>query len=144
MEITSHSSRRFFKPPFLFLVSVLSACSHTVTMYPRGGGEVGSGSLNDGTREIQVLLKGKRYTGKFVRNQTYGFALGQTFGSAPSGAVLKPGFGTTATMGASNQATAVLVSGSDVLRCDLVVVNASDGSGVCTDSNNLAYDVLIK
>jgi hypothetical protein len=128
----------------LSFLPILAACSHTVMMYPRGGGDVGSGSLNDGTREIQVLLKGKQYTGKFVRNQTYGFGLDQTFGAAPSGPVMKPGFGTTSTMGASNQATAVLVSGSDVLRCDLVVVNASDGSGVCTDSNNLAYDVLIK
>ncbi len=113
-------------------------------MYPRGGGEVGFGSLNDGTREIQVLLNGNKYSGKFVRNQTYGFGLGQTFGSTQSGLVMKPSFGTNATMGASNQATAVLDSGSDVLRCDLVVVNDSDGSGVCTDSNNLAYDVVIK
>lgn len=113
-------------------------------MYPRGGGDVGSGSLNDGTREIRVQLKGKQYSGKFVRNQTYGFGFGQSFGAAPTGLAMKPGFGTAVTMGASNQATAVLVSGSEVLRCDLVVVNASDGSGICTDSNHLAYDVVIK
>ncbi len=57
---------------------------------------------------------------------------------------MKPGFNTSAVMGASNQATAVLTSGAEVLRCELVVVNASDGSGVCVDANNLVYDVLIK
>lgn len=122
----------------------LSACSHTVTLFPRDGGGTGSGTLNDGTREIQVQLKGKQYTGKFVRNQSYGFGLGQSFGAGSTGLVMKPGFNTAATMGASNQATAVLTSGADVLRCELVVVNASDGSGVCLDANNAAYDVLIK
>jgi hypothetical protein len=57
---------------------------------------------------------------------------------------MKPGFNTAAMMGATNQATAVLTSGAEVLRCELVVVNASDGSGVCVDANNLSYDVLIK
>lgn len=123
---------------------ILAACSHTVTMYPRGGGEIGTGSLNDGNREIVVTLKGKQYAGKFVRNQSYGFGIGQSFGATQTGIALKPGFNTAAMMGATNQATAVLTSGAEVLRCELVVVNASDGSGVCVDANNLTYDVLIK
>lgn len=131
----------------LLLISffpLLAACSHTLTMYPRGSGDLGTGSLNDGTREIHVQLKGKQYTGKFVRNQTYGFGLGQSFGATSTGLAMKSGFATAVTMGSSNQATAVLISGTEVLRCDLVVINASDGSGICTDSNNLAYDVVIK
>lgn len=127
-----------------FLLPILAACSHTVTMYPRGGGDIGTGTLNDGTREIVVTLKGKQYAGKFVRNQSYGFGIGQSFGAAPTGLYMKPGFNTAAMMGASNQATAVLTSGAEVLRCELVVVNASDGSGVCLDANNFAYDLLIK
>lgn len=126
------------------LLPILAACSHTVTMYPRGGGDIGTGTLNDGTREIVVTLKGKQYAGRFVRSQSYGFGIGQSFGAAPTGLTMKPGFNTAAMMGASNQATAVLTSGTEVLRCELVVVNASDGSGVCVDANNLTYDVLIK
>jgi hypothetical protein len=129
---------------FFSFFPFLAACSHTVTMYPRGGGDIGTGTLNDGNREIVVTLKGKQYAGKFVRNQSYSFGIGQSFGAAPTGIALKPGFNTASMMGATNQATAVLTSGTEVLRCELVVVNASDGSGVCTDSNNLAYDVLIK
>lgn len=128
----------------LALLPILAACSHTVTMYPRGGGDIGTGTLNDGTREIVVTLKGKQYAGKFVRIQSYGFGIGQSFGAAPTGLTMKPGFNTAAMMGASNQATAVLTSGTEVLRCELVVVNASDGSGVCVDANNLTYDVSIK
>lgn len=113
-------------------------------MYPRGGGDIGTGTLNDGNREIVLTLKGKQFAGKFVRNQSYGFGIGQSFGAAPTGIALKPGFSTAAMMGATNQATAVLTSGTEVLRCELVVVNASDGSGVCVDANNQTYDVLIK
>lgn len=132
------------KKIFLALLPFIAACSHTVTMYPRGGGDIGTGTLNDGSRDITVNLKGKQYTGKFVRNQSYGFGIGQSFGTGSTGLIMKPGFNTSAVMGASNQATAVLTSGSEVLRCELVVVNASDGSGVCVDANNLVYDVLIK
>lgn len=132
------------KKIFLALLPFIAACSHTVTMYPRGGGDIGTGTLNDGSRDIAVNLKGKQYTGKFVRNQSYGFGLGQTFGAGPTGIAMKPGFNTAAMMGATNQATAVLTNGSDVLRCELVVVNASDGSGVCVDEKGVTYDVLIK
>lgn len=144
MKVMFHKTMLIRKVAVVYGLLAVSACSHTVTLFPRGGGEAGSGTLNDGTREIQLQLKGKQYTGKFVRNQTYGFGLGQSFGAKPTGLAMKPGFGTTVTMGSSNQATAVLVSGTEVLRCDLVVVNASDGSGICTDSNHLAYDVVIK
>lgn len=144
MAITNQKNRLFSKSAIALSLSVLAACSHTVTMYPRWGGDVVTGSLNDGTREIQLMVKGKQYTGKFVRNQTSSFGVGQTFGASQSGLAMKSGFGTTALIGASNQATAVLVSGSDVLRCELVVVNASDGNGVCIDQDDVTYDVLIK
>jgi hypothetical protein len=132
------------KRVLLSLLPILAACSHTVTMYPRAGGDIGTGTLNDGSREIVVTLKGKQYVGKFVRSQSYGLGIGQSYGAAPTGLTMKPVFNTAAMMGASNQATAVLTSGAEVLRCELVVVNASDGSGVCVDANNAAYDVLIK
>lgn len=130
----------------LAAVSLLSACSHSVSLYPRGAGEVGTGTLNDGTREIVIHLRGKTYTGKFVRNETYGVSVGQTLSVGNFGRLnsMQQGFGTSGSFGSSNQAAALLVSGSDVLRCDLVVVNASDGSGVCSDRDGQLYDVLIK
>ncbi len=56
-------------------VLVLGGCSHTVTLYPRGGGEQAIGTLNDGSRNMSVTLKGITYTGKFVPGQTFGFGV---------------------------------------------------------------------
>ena len=90
----------------------LAACGHIVTLYPRGGGDQATGTLNDGSRNMSVTLKGSTYTGKFVPGQTFGFAVGQSLGAASS-------FGTAMMVGNSNQSSALLVStdGKSVLRC---------------------------
>ncbi len=131
---------------FMTTFLLLSACSHTVTLFPRGGGDIATGTLNDGNRDVVVHLQGKTYTGKFVRNETYGVSVGQSLGVGYLGRLnsMQQGFGTAGSFGSSNQASALLTSGSDALRCDLVVVNASDGSGVCSDRDGQLYDVLIK
>ena len=120
-------------------VLALSACGHIVTLYPRGGGEQATGTLNDGSRNMSVTLKGATYTGQFVRGQTFGFGVGQSFGARPL-------FGTSMMMGSSNQSSALLVSsdGKSVLRCELTVVAAIGGSGVCVDKDNVTYDMNVK
>jgi hypothetical protein len=120
-------------------VLVLSACGHTVTLYPRGGGDQATGTLNDGSRKISITLKGITYAGQFVRGQTFGFGVGQTFGSRPS-------FGTSMMVGSSNQSSALLVSsdGKSVLRCELTVIAAIGGNGVCVDKDNITYDMNVK
>lgn len=112
-------------------VLALSACGHIVTLYPRGGGEQATGTLNDGSRNTSITLKGTTYVGQFVRGQTFGFGVGQSFGS-------RPAFGTSMMVGSSNQSSALLVStdGKYVLRCELTVVAAIGGSGVCVDKDN--------
>jgi hypothetical protein len=117
----------------------LAACGHVVTLYPRGGGEQATGTLNDGSRNMSVTLKGTTYNGKFVPGQTFGFAVGQSFGAAPS-------FGTTMMVANSNQSSALLVStdGKNALRCELKVVAAIGGNGVCVDKDNVTYDMNIK
>ena len=41
-----------------YLVSLvalaLAACGHVVTLYPRGGGEQATGTLNDGSRSMSI------------------------------------------------------------------------------------------
>ena len=127
---------KFF--PFIVLAG-LSACGHVVTLYPRGGGEQATGTLNDGSRNISVTLKGVTYTGKFVRGQTVGLGLGQSFGATPS-------FGTTLMVGSNNQSSALLISddGKSTLRCELKVVAAIGGNGVCVDKDDVTYDMNIK
>ena len=117
----------------------LTACGHIVTLYPRGGGEQATGTLNDGSRNMSITLKGITYTGQFVRGQTFGFGIGQSFGA-------RPAFGTTMVVGSSNQSSALLVSadGKQVLRCELTVVAAIGGNGVCVDKDNVTYDMNVK
>lgn len=117
----------------------LTACGHIVTLYPRGGGEQATGTLNDGSRNMSVTLKGVTYTGQFVRGQTFGFGIGQSFGATPT-------FGTGLMVGSNNQSSALLVStdGKNVLRCELKVVAAIGGNGVCVDKDNVTYDMNIK
>jgi hypothetical protein len=120
-------------------VLALSACGHVVTLYPRGGGEQATGTLNDGSRNMSITLKGMTYTGKFVPGQTFGFGVGQSFGAMPS-------FGSAMMIGASNQSSALLVStdGKSTLRCELKVVAAIGGNGVCVDKDNITYDMSVK
>ncbi len=123
----------------LILVLFLAACGHVVTLYPRGGGDQATGTLNDGSRNISVTLKGVTYTGQFVRGQTFGFGVGQSFGA-------RPAFGTSMMVGSSNQSSALLVStdGKTVIRCELSVVAAIGGNGVCVDKDGVTYDMNIK
>jgi len=130
---------RIIKVIIALSVLALTACGHIVTLYPRGGGEMATGTLNDGSRNISINLKGVTYSGQFVRGQTFGFGIGQSFGARPS-------FGTSMMVGSSNQSSALLVSadGKQVLRCELTVVAAIGGNGVCVDKDNVTYDMNVK
>ena len=131
--------KRYLKTIAAISVLALSGCGHIVTLYPRGGGEQATGTLNDGSRNMSVTLKGATYTGQFVRDQTFGFGIGQSFGA-------RPAFGTSMMVGSSNQSSALLVSsdGKNVLRCELTVVAAIGGNGVCVDKDNITYDMTVK
>ncbi len=130
---------RLLKATTVAAVCSLTACGHIVTLYPRGGGDQATGTLNDGSRNMSITLMGTTYTGQFTRGQTFGFGIGQSFGARPS-------FGTTMMVGSSNQYSALLVSsdGKQVLRCELTVVAAIGGNGVCVDKDNVTYDMNVK
>ena len=119
------------------IVLLLAGCTQTVTLFPRGGGEQAFGTLNDGSRNMEVVLKGETYTGSYVLGQTFGFGMAQSFGS-------RPAFGTGMMVGSSKQATALLTSGRNVLRCEFVIVAVKGGNGVCVDKDNVTYDMLAK
>lgn len=121
----------------ILIVLFLAGCTHTLTLFPRGGGERAFGTLNDGSRTMEVVLKGETYTGDYVLGQTFGFATAQTYGA-------RPAFGTGIMVGNNNQATALLISGKNVLRCDFVIAPARGGNGVCSDKDSVTYDMLAK
>ena len=121
----------------LFASIALAGCAQVITLYPRGGGEQATGTLNDGSRNMVVQLKGETYTGSFIPGQSYGFAIGQSFGA-------KPTYGSAMMVASTNQSTALLSSGKNVLRCELRIVAAIGGNGVCVDKDDATYDMLIK
>ncbi len=49
-------------------------------------------------------------------------------------------------VGTSNQSSALLISadGKSTLRCELKVVAAIGGNGVCVDKDNITYDMNVK
>ena len=119
------------------IVLLLAGCTQTITLFPRGGGEQAFGTLNDGSRNMEVVLKGETYTGSYALGQTFGFGTAQTYGANPA-------FGTGFMAGSNNHATALLTSGRNVLRCEFIIVAVRGGNGVCVDKDNVTYDMLAK
>ena len=130
---------------YKFLVAAIAAlflagCGHMVTLYPRGnGGQQATGTLNDGSRNMSVTLKGVTYTGRVMRGQSVGLGFTQSFGGTPS-------FGQAVMVATTNQYSAVLVGSDDksVLRCELRLDVAIGGNGVCMDKDDITYDMTIK
>lgn len=119
------------------LAFALVGCTQTITLFPRGGGEQAFGSLNDGSQNMEVVLKGETYTGRYVLGKTFGFGTTQTFGARPT-------FGSGMMVGTSNQATALLTSGRHALRCEFTGAAIIGGNGVCMDKDGVVYDMLFK
>lgn len=117
----------------LVVVHALSACAYNLTLYPRGGGDIASGVGHSGNKTIEVTLRGETYTGRYVQGQSVGVGLA-TVGGA---------FGTGTTIGSTNQFSAVLTSGNKTLRCEFMA-DGGHGNGVCIDSMNAVYDLVIE
>ena len=115
----------------LVVLFILSGCTHTITLYPRAGGERASGTVNDGLRKMTVLLNGETYTGSYILEQSTGVGI-------INGNVA------TVTSNTSN-ASALLTSKNGILRCNFQIISAQGGSGTCTDGeNNDVYDITNK
>lgn len=124
------------KSLILLPVLLLAACSHTVTLYPRGGGETATGTLNDGGHSMEITLKGEVYRGNYILGQTVGYGFGQSFSGN------RTAFGSGMMVSSNNQAAALLRSEKSVLRCEFVIVAARGGNGICVDKDNVVYDML--
>ena len=112
----------------LVVLLALGGCAYNVTLYPRGGGEQAIGKLDSASFTITVELNGETYSGRYIAGQSFGFAT--------SGAAFASG------IGMSNQRSALLKGPHGVIRCDFSV-NAAGGNGLCQDSQNVVYDMLI-
>lgn len=116
------------------LVLLLAGCSHVITLYPRGGGEQATGTVNDGSRNMEVQLRGDTYTGRYALGQSFGVGFASGTGSMATGTMV----------GTTNNATALLTGPAGVLRCEFRIVAAQGGNGMCVDGQNVVYDMLIK
>lgn len=118
-------------------ILVLTACSHTITLFPRGGGDQATGTLNDLSKAMEINLKGNRYTGTYSTGRVSSFGFVQRYGA-------RPATGNVFMSGSNNQATALLTGSNGVLRCEFVIDVAIGGNGVCVDTNEAVYDMLVK
>jgi len=115
------------------LLLAVAGCTHAIILYPRGGGEQATGTVNDASKNMEVRLRGDTYTGSYVLGQTV--SVGMVGGANPV---------PVTTVGSTNNATALLTGPEGVLRCEFRIVAARGGNGVCVDSSNTIYDMLIK
>jgi hypothetical protein len=52
-------------PMRYLLLALLAGCSHTITLYPKGGGSQAIGWLNDGSQNMEVTIDGATYSGRY-------------------------------------------------------------------------------
>lgn len=106
------------------------AAQQTVTLLPRGaGGERGTGMLDRMSKEITVSLNGRDYRGPMVVQTAYSSGYGL--------------FSQRTTI--SSQATALLLGDDGQVRCEFGFdAFMTMATGVCVDSKNVTYDMLIK
>lgn len=123
---------------YLFVLTVLLAgCTHTITLYPRGGGDPSYGTLGHASRYMQVTIGGESYAGTVALPQTVGVTLVPT--TSPGGvSTLSP----VTSVGHSTNASALLTGRNGTLRCAFIF--QSGGNGVCVDSKERAYDLLMR
>jgi hypothetical protein len=118
------------------VVLLLSGCAYNATLYPRGGGDIARGTVNTGSKEMVVSLDGSEFRGSYVRGYSVGYGFANTYGSNPQ-------FASGVSMGASNQYAATLTNGKTALRCEFMA-ERSGGNGVCVDSANRVYDLVLE
>lgn len=115
-------------------LALLGGCSsYNMTLYPRGGGDLVTGTAS-ADRQLKVMLRGEEYEGRAVQAKSSGFGLATKYGSAPT---------TVVSSGSSNQWTALLTSNSKALRCEFMG-DRQGGNGICVDSSEKVYDLLLK
>jgi hypothetical protein len=119
---------------FVSIIAVtIAGCSHNLTLYPRGGGDLATGTVNRGDRSMQVKLPDGIYTGNYVQGASTGVGLATRYGTAPSTLVMSS---------RTNQYAALLTNGSRALRCEFMAMGTR-GNGVCVDSSDKVYDLKI-
>lgn len=104
-------------------VLLLAGCAATqeVTLLPRGGAGKGFGELDRMTNQLTVDLNGTTYHGPMIMRSA------QTASFKPL------------------EAAALMMGDGGQVRCE-ITFNAlmTEGNGVCVDSRNATYDLLIK
>jgi hypothetical protein len=119
----------------LVLVTLLAGCQtfYDVALYPKGGGPVAQGIADTSSnKKITVSLNGETYSGIYVQGQSLGIAsVVSGYSSASAYAI-----------GTTNQYSAVLTGPAGAIRCEFTA-QRHGGNGVCLDSTNKTYDMVI-
>lgn len=130
-------------------VLLACGCAYQLTLIPQAGGEKGEGVANEAGRVVNITLRGKTYTGRYVYGGEPGLAFTSSIatGTAISGGAMTTatgtGFGvTTYVPGSGNGRILVHSEDGDALRCEFMYSEGS-GLGLCEDNAKQLYDLII-
>jgi hypothetical protein len=117
---------------YLIVLLLLAGCgTQSVLLLPRGHAVKGEGTIQDG-HEMRVQIEGRTYSGKLD------WDLGFATSTNPYGY-------TTTHRSSSDRAAALLLGESGQVRCDFTLsLVTKQGNGVCVDSLNRTYDMVIR
>ena len=111
----------------------LGGCASHLTIYPRDGGNLGSGVAHASGERVTISLKEKTYTGTYVLSSSYSWWV--------------PGFRDTtgyfSELNGSNGRLFATAKDGDSIRCEYLYDGIS-GVGTCEDKAGNMYDIIIK
>lgn len=131
----------------LLVATVVSGCSHNLTLISRQGGGAGDGVAEELGKKVTINLNGKIYTGQYVfGGGTVAFTNSYGSAAAYSGAGTATAYGsgmsTTYMPGSGNGRVLATSADGDAIRCEFQY-SSGNGIGVCTDNAENVYDLQI-
>lgn len=134
----------------IVLASTILLCScatYHLTLMPRDGGQVASGTASQADKTITITLAGKVYRGTYSYVQDGSFGFGNAFGTAVGPRVVATGsaWGNSFAMSAMGGGMALLRANDGTgLRCRFSYSSmTAQGTGECMDDQHKLYDMQI-
>lgn len=127
----------------LVILTFLSACNGTMTIMPRGSGQITKGTVfanGFGSGTMTMDVNGRIYTGSFVKTSSSdSFGFFQQYGKG------QVSTGTIQTFGSHNFGKAILSSSDNHgLRCEIEGDGLGHGSAICLDDEGKIYDAIVQ
>ena len=129
-------------------VLLIQACSHQLSLYPRGGGQVATGVANEAGKTIEIQFEGHLYKGRYSYDgggvvSVQSFGTSQAFSGARSVTAQGSSYGTAYVPGTGNGRIFAIAPSGNSIRCEFQYKGGS-GLGVCEDNQGRVFDLVIE